>query len=203
MEKKLYRNEYGKMIGGVCSGIADYLGIDPTIVRLVFVVLFVTHGAGFLMYIILLVVLPKNNSFVNPNFRPGVDDKDYQVPPTQPFGQPFNQPFGFPPVAPKKSSNAGMIFGAVLIVLGTIFLADELNFIPDWDFDKLWPLIIVGAGAALIFAGKKKEPWEKHDWNATSATTATEVTEDDKPKASAFDLSKKTDEPSTDNPTTI
>lgn len=210
MEKKLHRNEYGKMIGGVCSGIADYLGIDPTIVRLVFIVLFITHGAGLLMYIILLVVLPKNNSFINPNFRPGVDDKDYRVPPTQPFGQPFgqpfNQPFGFPPVTPiKKSSNAGMIFGAVLIVLGTIFLANELNIIPDWDFDRLWPLIIVGAGAALIFAGKKKQPWEKHDWNAT---TATEVPVDDnniadKTKPSAFDLSKKTDEPSTDNPTTI
>jgi phage shock protein C len=96
-----------------------------------------------------------------------------------------------------------MIFGAVLIVLGTIFLANELNIIPDWDFDRLWPLIIVGAGAALIFAGKKKEPWDKHDWNATVNTPTSEAPADDKSKASAFDLSKKTDEPSTDNPTTI
>jgi phage shock protein PspC (stress-responsive transcriptional regulator) len=80
MEKKLYRNEHGKMIGGVCNGIADYMSIDPTIVRIIFLALFFGHGAGFLIYVILLVVLPKRNAFTDPNFKPGVDYKDYRVP---------------------------------------------------------------------------------------------------------------------------
>ncbi|MEO7211233.1 PspC domain-containing protein [Mucilaginibacter sp.] len=198
MEKKLYRNEHGKMIGGVCSGIADYLAIDPTIVRLVFLAMLIGHGAGFLIYIILLIVLPKHNVFTGPNFKPGVD---YRVPPTQPFGQPFT----FPPIPPKKSSNAGMICGAILIVLGSIFLIDNLDIIPDWDFDRLWPLVIVAAGAALLFAGQKKQPWEKPDWNATVTPAAGEPAAESNAadKTSAFDLTKKNDEPSTDNPTTI
>jgi phage shock protein C len=199
MEKKLYRNEHGKMIGGVCVGIADYLSIDPTIVRLVFLVTLIAgHGTGFIAYIILLIVLPKRNVFAGPDFKPGVD---YKVPPTQPFGQPFS----FPPIPPRKSSNAGMICGAILIVLGSIFLVDELNIIPDWDFDRLWPLVIVGAGAALLFAGQKKQPWEKHEWNATATATPEEPVGDSNAadKTASFDLRKKTDEPSNDNPTTI
>jgi phage shock protein C len=199
MEKKLYRNEHGKMIGGVCAGIADYLAIDPTIVRLVFLATLMGHGAGFVIYIILLIVLPKRNAMFNdPNFKPGVD---YRVPPSQPFGQPFV----FPPVPPKKASNAGMIIGAILIVMGTIFLIDEFNIIPDWDFDRLWPLIIVAAGAALLVAGQKKHPWEKPDWNATvtSPTEAPAAESNTADKASAFDLTKKSDDQSTDNPTTI
>lgn len=211
MEKKLYRNEYNKMIGGVCSGLAGYLAIDPTIVRLVFLVLlFLGHGAGFVMYIILLVVLPKRGVMFNdPNFKPGVDFKDYRVPPTQPFSQPFGEPFtppfNFAPVPPKKTSNASVIFGVVLVVLGTLFLIDELDFIPDWDFDKLWPVILVAAGAAIIVTGKKKQPWEQPNWSATTVEPAAEepaapaTTE----KTPGFDLSKKTDEPSNDNPTTL
>ncbi len=199
MEKKLYRNEHGKMIGGVCAGIADYLAIDPTIVRLIFLVLFFGHGAGFLIYIILLVVLPKRHAMFNdPNFKPGVD---YRVPPTQPFGEPF----AYPPIPPKKASNVGVIFGAILIVMGTIFLIDEFDIIPDWDFDRLWPLIIVAAGAALLVAGQKKQPWEQKDWSATTNTTATEPTTESNAaeKTPGFDLTKKSDDQSTDNPTTI
>jgi phage shock protein C len=202
MEKKLYRNEHGKMIGGVCNGIADYMSIDPTIVRIIFLALFFGHGAGLLIYLILLVVLPKRNAFTDPNFKPGVDYKDYRVPPVQPFGQPFV----YPPIPPKKSSNAGMIFGAILIVLGSIFLIDELDIIPDFDFDRLWPLVIIAAGAAIIVAGRKKEPWEKHDWNATSVTTAPDAPAEDSntaDKTPGFDLTKKNDDQSTDNPTTI
>lgn len=207
MEKKLYRNEHGKMIGGVCTGIADYLGVDPTIVRLVFLVTLVLgHGTGFIAYIILLIVLPKRNVFVGPDFKPGVD---YRVPPNQPFGTPFNQPtgqpFSFPPIPPKKASNAGMICGAILIVLGTLFLVDNLDIIPDWDFDKLWPVVIIAAGAAIIVAGKKKKPWEKHDWSAATTTTATDepVSDSNIADKTSIDLSKKTNEPSNDNPTTI
>ncbi|AMR31470.1 hypothetical protein A0256_08550 [Mucilaginibacter sp. PAMC 26640] len=207
MEKKLYRNEHNKMIGGVCSGLGDYLNIDPTIVRLVFLVmLFAGHGAGFVLYIILLIVLPKRGlNFNDPGFKPGVD---YKVPPassfSSSFNSSFNKPFDFPPIPAKKSSNAGMIFGVVLIALGTLFLIDELDFIPDLDFDKLWPAILVAAGAALIFTGQKKQPWENPNWSATSVHAAEEQentsTAD---KSAGIDLTKKTNETSTDNPTTI
>ena len=57
-EKKLSRFN-NKMIGGVCAGIAEYLGLDPTIVRIVWVLLLFFAGFGILLYLILWIVMPK------------------------------------------------------------------------------------------------------------------------------------------------
>ena len=55
----LYRNEKDKVLGGVCSGLAHYLKIDPTIVRILFALItFGGFGSGFLLYIVLWIVLP-------------------------------------------------------------------------------------------------------------------------------------------------
>ena len=60
MEKKLRRSN-NKMIAGICSGIADYLAIDPTIVRIVYVLLSLSTVAfpGIILYIIFLLIMPQ------------------------------------------------------------------------------------------------------------------------------------------------
>ncbi|GAC1439769.1 MAG: hypothetical protein NVSMB63_05370 [Sediminibacterium sp.] len=55
---RLYRDENDKILGGVCSGLANYLRIDPTIVRLVFALISFGAGTGILLYILLWVILP-------------------------------------------------------------------------------------------------------------------------------------------------
>jgi len=60
MAKQLYRSTENKMIAGVCGGIAEYFDIDPTIIRIIAVVLLLAGSAGFWIYIILWVVVPKN-----------------------------------------------------------------------------------------------------------------------------------------------
>jgi len=56
--KKLYRSE-NRMIAGVCAGIAEYFNIDPTIVRIIFVLLLLPGGLpGFLPYVVLWIVIP-------------------------------------------------------------------------------------------------------------------------------------------------
>ncbi len=57
-EKKLSRSN-NKMIGGVCAGIAEYLGLDPTIVRIVWILLLFFAGFGILLYLILWIIMPK------------------------------------------------------------------------------------------------------------------------------------------------
>lgn len=60
MGKKLFREPDDKVIGGVCSGLAAYLGIeDPIWMRILFVVVFITGGAGLLAYIILWAIIPE------------------------------------------------------------------------------------------------------------------------------------------------
>ena len=58
--KRLYRSLDDRMVGGVCSGLGEYFGIDPTLVRLAFVIgLFATASGAFWLYIILLIVVPE------------------------------------------------------------------------------------------------------------------------------------------------
>lgn len=56
--KKLYKSDVDRKLCGVCGGIAEYLGIDSTIVRLIWVVLVVFFGTGILAYIIAALDIP-------------------------------------------------------------------------------------------------------------------------------------------------
>lgn len=56
--RRLFRNGNDKILGGVCSGVANYFDIDPVIVRLIFAVLFFTAGVGLLAYILAWIIIP-------------------------------------------------------------------------------------------------------------------------------------------------
>lgn len=56
--KRLMRSSVDKRIGGVCAGVADYFDLDPTIVRVVWLLAVLFGGTGFLVYVILWIVLP-------------------------------------------------------------------------------------------------------------------------------------------------
>ena len=60
MEKKLYKSNQNKMLDGVCGGIAEYFGIDPTVVRLIWALLSLMGGCGILAYIIAAIIIPRN-----------------------------------------------------------------------------------------------------------------------------------------------
>lgn len=60
MEKRLYKSNQNKMIDGVCGGIAEYFGIDPTVVRLIWALFSLMGGSGILAYIIAAIIIPRN-----------------------------------------------------------------------------------------------------------------------------------------------
>ncbi|MCJ7659890.1 MAG: PspC domain-containing protein [Anaerolineales bacterium] len=57
--KKLYRSRGYRIIGGVCGGLGEYLGIDPTAIRLIYIILALWFGSGILAYIIFLILVPE------------------------------------------------------------------------------------------------------------------------------------------------
>ena len=61
MKKRLYKIEKGKKIFGVCGGIAEYFDIDPTVIRLIWVLLVFCAGTGVLAYIIAALIMPFKN----------------------------------------------------------------------------------------------------------------------------------------------
>lgn len=58
MQKRLYRMEEGKMLFGVCAGIAEYFKIDPTVVRLAWAIFCCMGGSGIPAYIIAMIIMP-------------------------------------------------------------------------------------------------------------------------------------------------
>ncbi len=57
--KRLYRSNSDKMIAGVCGGLAQYMALDPTVVRLVFILLALAGGPGLLIYLIMWLITPQ------------------------------------------------------------------------------------------------------------------------------------------------
>ena len=60
MDKRLYKSNENKMLDGVCGGIAEYFNIDPTLIRLAWVVFCALGGSGIIAYIIAAIIIPRN-----------------------------------------------------------------------------------------------------------------------------------------------
>lgn len=146
---RLTRNLSDRMVGGVCSGLADYLAIDVTLIRLFFILLALGDGIGVLLYLVLWVAVPA----------------DYQEPRT---GSGRNAAMtvaeemvhigaGVSRTVFNPDSRTKLLVGLVLVIVGVLFLLENLN-IPGlaWlDFDLLWPvLLIVGGVVFLIRRGR-------------------------------------------------
>ena len=59
MEKRLYKSNTDKKLDGVCAGIANYFNIDPTLVRLAWVIFSLAGGCGLIAYIIAAIIMPR------------------------------------------------------------------------------------------------------------------------------------------------
>ncbi|MDE2085967.1 MAG: PspC domain-containing protein [Xanthomonadaceae bacterium] len=60
MEKRLCRSRQNRTLAGVCGGIAEYLGWDPTLVRVAWIILTLLGGSGILIYLIMWLVMPES-----------------------------------------------------------------------------------------------------------------------------------------------
>ena len=57
--KRLYRSQKDKMVGGVCGGLGEFFQVDPIVFRLIFVALLFGAGSGFLIYIVMMLIIPE------------------------------------------------------------------------------------------------------------------------------------------------
>jgi len=203
MEKKLFRNEHDKMIAGVASGLADYMQVEVTIIRLLFVLSAIfMAGAGLVVYIIMWIIVPVNDDPAA-RFSKFNDYFNKNNPNTPPFGtadpftgpgsgntnwtQPVNEgtqktPFETQTDFSKlnKSSDTGRIIGGLLLlVIGSFFLMREFDFIPNWfRLGNLWPLILIALGISIIAKSKTKNDWTTWQNQQTAEEQKTEPASD-------------------------
>ena len=131
--KRFYKSRKDKVIDGVCGGLAEYLGADSTLIRILWLLSLLLHGLGFIAYLLAMILVP-----VNPQHKkPKVKKK-------------------------KDSGNSILLWGVILIVLGLIFLSPQLGWHYRWDnpfehfhlwkvsWKAIWPLGFILLGILYI-----------------------------------------------------
>jgi phage shock protein C len=147
MYRKLYRSSKDKMLGGVAGGLAEYFDIDPTLVRVIFIITLFLGGTGVIAYIILWILVPEEPITFPGQTSTEINPDDPLNPETGTETDP-----AFTPVR-KRPSNGPAVAGVALVVIGLLFLLD--NFFPRINFGDYWPLILVAIGAGLLLSSRK------------------------------------------------
>lgn len=150
MESRLFRSRTNRVLGGVCGGLGETFGIDPTLVRLVFILLALGDGIGILAYILLWVLMPVQGRVGTPPrevIRENVQDLAQEG---QRMGEEIRALFEAEPTRVSAPPGRAMLAGAFLILLGIAFLLKNLRWFWWLDFDILWPLILIAIGVAIM-----------------------------------------------------
>jgi phage shock protein PspC (stress-responsive transcriptional regulator) len=154
VKSRLERSTTNRVIGGVCGGIAEYLAVDATLVRVVFVVTaFLTAGLGILAYIVLLVLMPQPGQpapFTSSPPPAASADTTARLDADSTATAPATVVPVDPAVHAAEAERRRMAFGYILIALGVAFLlsnAGVFRFV-QWQF--LWPLVLIGIGILFL-----------------------------------------------------
>lgn len=127
IQTKLTRSESNHVIAGVCGGLAQYLDVDPVLVRLAFVILGLASGIGLPIYVILAIITPKEST-VDGEFDFVYDDVE-----------------GMKSAEATRRTNRTFVAG-LLIVLGGYFLLANIGV----DLSMLAPIMLIGLGIWLM-----------------------------------------------------
>ena len=131
--QRLERDLQNRVLGGVCSGLGNYFGVDPTIWRVLFFILFWLGLSGLLIYIILWMVMPAGQ----PQSNQSAFVQDAEA-----VGEP-------------KKSNGSMTAGLILIGIGAIALLTR--YIPQISWRTIWPVILIAIGIFIIIPKNNKK----------------------------------------------
>ena len=139
MNRTLTRSR-NSVIGGVAAGVAEWINVDPALVRVAWALLVpITTGAALIAYLVAWAVIP-------------------EAPPSAPAeGEPAAEgSTGAPATAPKPidQGRTQLLLGGGLVLVGLWFLLRE--YLPDIDWGLVWPLALVAAGLAILVSALRR-----------------------------------------------
>lgn len=177
MEKRFYKSRTDKKLAGVCAGVAEYFEVDPTLVRLIWVVFTFAGGAGILAYIIAAIIMPEAPTGTPPVNRKKktknqqhtmnhsdevsiVEVDEDQDTPYEGFEDEketvYEEAYDQAEEPEKEEGDKNsMVLGAALILIGLMFFSRNF-FKWFWiDFSYLWPILLILLGVVMVVNKRK------------------------------------------------
>mgnify|MGYP005854506953 CR=1 FL=1 len=130
-QPRLYRSRQNRMIAGVAGGLAEYFGVDVSLVRLIWVLAVLWGGSGLLAYIIAWIIIPERNQGEKANNYILIEDED------------------------NRQEKTRQITGGILLIL--IGVALLMGALFSWHvFRDFLPFFLIGLGILILFGGIKR-----------------------------------------------
>jgi phage shock protein PspC (stress-responsive transcriptional regulator) len=150
MNRRLYRSVVDRRIGGVAAGTATYFDIDPSIARVLWLLLaFFSGGVFFVVYLVMWAVVPEEPYPTGAAAAPTAGPPSGAAGAEAPAATGSAAPASWPPAGQAGSGPGGrVILGGILIVIGAWFLAAE--FLPWLNWDLVWPIGLVVIGVLVL-----------------------------------------------------
>jgi phage shock protein PspC (stress-responsive transcriptional regulator) len=152
MEKRLLRSQTDRVIAGVCGGLATFLNLDSTLVRLIFAVLTLASGGTFLVvYIILWAITPEPGPASPPAQEETSSDElaeATEIVPDQRMGATSDEPYQ-PQAGTKPHRRDTRTLGWILLAVGSYFFLHSVGL--DDLLRRLWPALLIIVGIVLLW----------------------------------------------------
>jgi len=149
--RRLYKSRQNRIIDGICGGISEYFGVDPTIVRLLWVLITLMGGSGFFLYILAMIIMP-----VNPEHIGGAAQ---------------------PAVSKPNGSDRKRFFGVMLILVGVFVLMINLGMLAEfswWWFSRtvMLPVFLILLGGLFVYIHTTKRAEKSSNGQPSAAEGA-------------------------------
>lgn len=169
MNDRLYRSRDERVVAGVAGGLADYFGMDPSLVRVLWVLLAVLSGGAFiLIYIVMAFVVPEEPVEIGSEAGaaaaaaaaggpgPATTAPDWRALRAQERARRRAARAAARLEGGSMRGERGpIVFGLILIVLGGWFLVRE--YLPWLDIDRIWPLLLIGLGVIVLAGALRRD----------------------------------------------
>ncbi|NLD44757.1 MAG: PspC domain-containing protein [Chloroflexi bacterium] len=161
MKRTLHRAEKGRIIAGVCQGLGEYLGVDPLIVRIAFVLMASLNGAGLPLYLLAWLFIPKEEvayATQEEMVRRNAEEIGQRA---RELGMQARSTLGGrstmdPWDTAERPHNGLLIGGIVLVSVGALMLMNRLGALGWFNLARMLPVALIATGALLLLNNLRK-----------------------------------------------
>jgi phage shock protein C len=186
MNRRLFRSRDDRVLAGVAGGLAELWDVDPSLLRVVWVILVpLTGGFALVAYVVMAFVVPDEEDVVPASTATSTPPSAAAAAGSADGGDPTTvPPSTSAPAADWRSArqearaarraarrnryaspgSAGVLIGALLVVAGVYFLVRE--YIPEVDLNWLWPAGLIALGVVVLLSAFRRPPGDSSDGDA-------------------------------------